>query len=769
VTSVVDPKGTLEAALALQPDIRQVVVVGGTYPLDELRIAQARREFEVYRDRLAFTYLSDLSIAETVQYVRSLPPTAIVLVLHMFRDGAGEVMRPIDAFQLVARASSVPVYGVLESYLGAGMVGGSATNFSASGATAGELAARMLKGEPAESLAVRDQGAELVYDWTELERWGLSERRVPAGAAVHFRPPGVWVQYGWHIVAIGLICLLEAGLIGMLLFQRSARRRAEEALEERVRLQSMILELSSSSYRLPAAGVDRWLEEWLRRLGTCVGVDRASLIEEAQGMLRVTHSWSADSLGPPPAAQVHEFPWSTSALRRGEILRVNRLAELPPSAAIDRRTWERYNVKSFLAIPLVERDWTIGALSLSMLHTERTWPEEVVTHVRLIGSIFASAFVIRQADQARAASEELSQTLLGVLSSPTAVLDRESKVLQVNGAWVRLGRDPGRNGLPWVPEGGNYLEVCTAAAAESSESAEALRGIEAVLAGDTGEFRSTFTSSTGEQRLEMIVAPLGRPEGGKVISFIDSTDLKRAEREATELRQAINHLGRVVALGELSASLTHELSQPLAAILSNVQAARRLLASGPQGTADVEEILTDIELDNRRAVEVIRRLRALMRKEPNEWRLILLHDTIREVAELLSADVRIRQVAIRLELDPTLPPVRGDHVQLAQVILNLMMNGADAMQQSEPATRELLVRTARHDQGSVMVSVQDRGTGVAARPIERVFEPFYTSKTDGLGMGLCISQTIIQAHGGRIWASNNSDRGATFAFVLPVA
>jgi C4-dicarboxylate-specific signal transduction histidine kinase len=762
----------LEAALTLQPDTRHVVVIGGSLPFDQARIAQARRQFESYQSRLEFTYVSDLSMADLLRRVHELPSHSIVLVLHLFRDGAGQEFRPYDSFQMIARASNVPVYGVLDSYMGAGMVGGQVASFPAQGRVAGELAARVLAGESPDRLGIRAEGTHLVYDWTQLRRWGLGERRVPPDAVVRFREPGIWEQYGWYIAAAMVICSLQAGLIAALLFQRSARHEAQRSLQDRVRFLGLVIELSASSLRLTAAEVDRWIADWLRRLGVFLGVDRAAVIVEQMGALRATHTWSTASIGPLPPTAVGDVPWAASALRRGEIVQVSRLPELPPAAATDRATWQRFGVKSFLATPLTKRGSTISALSFATHRGERTWPDELVTHLRLIGHIFASAFAMRRAEIARYASEQLSGTLLGVLSAPSAVVDRQSNILRVNQAWRQLAREAGPTALPWGPVGSNYLEICRrAGTAGVTTTPEALSGIEAALSGGNGEFRLKYdwASSTGRRRMEVLVAPLTRPEGGAVISHIDLTDRERAERETQELRQTIAHFGRVASLGELSASLAHELNQPLTAILSNVQAARRFLAAAPDNLGEIHEILTDIEEDDRRAGEVIRRLRTMIRKGQTEHQVFYLHDQVREVTHLIAPDTRIRQIPVVLELDSALPPVRADQIQLSQVILNLMMNGADAMEKINPGERELLLRTWRYDDASVALSVRDRGVGISVSPVDRIFEPFYTSKRDGMGMGLSICRSILEAHGGRIWASNNPDRGATLHLVLPIS
>ncbi len=590
------------------------------------------------------------------------------------------------------------------------------------------------------------------------------------GVAQSFPPLEAGDEHHWYIVGALAIGLLEAGLIGILLFRRSAREGVERSLHRQVRLLSQIIELASSLHQQSVAGVDQWLDEWLQRLAEFLGLDRAALIEERRGLFYVTRSWSAHPAPSPPPALAEAIPWSMDRLRRGETVQVSRLAELPAEAAVDRETLQRGGVRSWVAIPLIERDWTVGALTLTSCDAERDWPAELITNLRLVGDIVASALATRRAETARAASDDLSDTLLGVLSGPTAVLDQESRIVSANPAWLRLGRAPARNGLPWTAVGGNYLDAIgrAVAAAPGAANGEVLAGMRSALAGTHQEYRCKYEWPS-HQLTEMIAVPLRRPAGGAVVSYIDSTDSARAEREAQELRQSIAHFDRVAALGDLSASIAHELNQPLTAILSNVQAARRFLAADPQSLDEVREILSDIEADDRRAGELIRRLRALMRKETANWVQLLLGELVREAAGLLSSDARLRQIAIRLDLDETLPPVRGDGIQLSQVILNLLMNGADAMQYVEHGDRELQLRTWRYDDRWVGLSVRDRGTGILADPIERVFEPFYTSKPEGLGIGLSVCQTILQAHGGRIWAANNPDGGATFQFVLPVS
>jgi len=251
-------------------------------------------------------------------------------------------------------------------------------------------------------------------------------------------------------------------------------------------------------------------------------------------------------------------------------------------------------------------------------------------------------------------------------------------------------------------------------------------------------------------------------------SIVDITERKRAEREGLRQRSELAHLSRVTMLGELSGSMAHELNQPLTAILSNAQAAQRFLAREPVDLDEVRDILADIVEQDNRAGEIIRRLRMLLRKGEVQQQPLALNELVREVLALIQSDLVNQGVTARTELAPALPSVNGDRVQLQQVLLNLVMNACDAMNGSGPAERQLVVRTELADGELVRVSVSDRGTGIAAQSLERVFEPFFTTKPQGLGLGLSVCRSIITAHGGKLWAMNNQERGATFCFHLPV-
>ncbi len=251
--------------------------------------------------------------------------------------------------------------------------------------------------------------------------------------------------------------------------------------------------------------------------------------------------------------------------------------------------------------------------------------------------------------------------------------------------------------------------------------------------------------------------------------FANALSRRQVELEAQRLRQEMAHIGRVSAMGELTASLAHELNQPLTAILNNAQVAQRFLAAEVVDLAEMQEILNDIVADDKRAADVIRRLRQLLKKGDLEYVSLDLNEVVTEVARLVTSDAAIRSVSMRVEAIAGLPRVRGDRVQLQQVVLNLVLNGLDAMRDAGTDDRKsLVIRTFSGSAAVVGVAVHDTGPGIAEKSMDHIFDPLYTTKTDGIGMGLAIARTIVEAHGGRLTALNNDDGGATFQFTLPV-
>jgi PAS domain S-box-containing protein len=322
-------------------------------------------------------------------------------------------------------------------------------------------------------------------------------------------------------------------------------------------------------------------------------------------------------------------------------------------------------------------------------------------------------------------------------------------------------------------------------AAESKEEVlGSLDGIflpetEEVFAGELvalSEGRTSFESETvlrtlKGDRLTVLFTITFPPEPSKLdsvlVSIMDITERKRAEEALDKAQAELAHLTRLMTMGELAASIAHEVNQPLTAVITNANACTRWLAGQSPNLDEAREAISRIVRDGNRASEVIKRIRALLKKTTPQKSHLDINETIKEIIALAQSEARRNKVLLAADLAAGLPPVLADRVQLQQVVLNLIINGIEAMRLVTDRPRNLLVRTQRDESGPVVVSVEDSGTGIDPQNIDRLFDAFYTTKAEGMGMGLSISRSIIEAHGGKLWASANCGRGAAFQFTLP--
>jgi PAS domain S-box-containing protein len=275
-----------------------------------------------------------------------------------------------------------------------------------------------------------------------------------------------------------------------------------------------------------------------------------------------------------------------------------------------------------------------------------------------------------------------------------------------------------------------------------------------------GQYR--WIVDTGEPRLT--------PDGtfaGYIGSAIDITDRKQAEEALRQTQAELAHAARLMTTGELAATIAHEVNQPLTAMVANANAVRRMMGNGDPGSGEAREAMNDIVKDAHRASQVIARIRSLLKKGSHRTEPLAINRVVDEVVDIVRNDLVRKRVWLRMDLAGDLPLVEADRVEMQQVILNLIINAVEAMSGIEDQGRNLLISTARDKSGGVLVEVRDSGVGIAAENLEHIFDAFYTTRPEGMGMGLSICLTIIEAHGGRLWAQSNDDRGATLRFTLP--
>jgi signal transduction histidine kinase len=761
---------TLDAARRLQPATEELVVVAGTSGSERAMLEEVRAALAPYAGELRLRYLASHSLREILDEVAELPPHTLVLYQSLYRDREGSTFVPREALARIADASTVPVYSLLDSYLGYGTVGGRVIDVADQGGQAGELGRQILATASTTVLPPpREATSTFLFDWRQLRRWELDERRLPPGSRVVFRGQTFWQRYGTVIGLTG-ISLLESGLIAVLLLQWSRRRRAERSLTERLRFEEVLSGLYVRFALLQAADVEIESERSLAAVGEFLGVDRAKLLapSEKTGVMRV-RGWARPGVEPGPAVvSLQRFPWTATRLRRGEIVKFSRLDELPPEAEIDRQTYRSIGTRSHISVPLLADELVLGSVAFTTVLGERPWPDELVQRLQLLAGVLANVLARRRADGALRESRALSGAIVESLPGTVVVVNRSGTIIATNhwrrGAGLGAGHDSA------LAIGANYLEVWRGLlAAGDRAAAEVLRGIQSVLDGTSLEValehQAPAAGGKEGEWAEIRVHPLRTPAGGAVISRIDISDRKRAAAETRRVREELARVGRLATVGQLTAALAHEVKQPLTGILTNAQAARRFLAADHPDLDEIRSILDDIIEDDERAARVIQRLRAMLKRREPELTTLDVNRLIQDVVRFLRTDAVIRNADIRTELEPDLPAIRGDLVQLQQVLVNLALNGLDAMRDEPAGQRHLLITTRRAGDG-VCVGVRDSGTGLTPECLERIFEPFYSSKPEGMGMGLPIARSIVDAHGGRLWAVNNADRGATFFFTL---
>jgi signal transduction histidine kinase len=467
VATKVDLDAYFKNVFDVLPDTRTIAIVGGSSPPERYWVEQFRQRAQAYRGRADFVWLDDLPFNDMLARARALPPRSVVFDLLFAIDKNGVPFPQDRALDELRATASVPIFGICDYQLGRGIVGGALCQTRALGQTAADVAIRILQGEAPGSIHVAPVPFALAYDARELQRWRISEDRLPAGSDVQFREPSLWVQYLWQLAVLGVALASQGCLIGWLLVERGRRRNAE--------------------------------------------------------------------------AEAHH--------RLSELARLNRRA----------------------------------------------------------------------------------------------------------------------------------------------------------------------------------------------------------------------------TVGELSASIAHEINQPLAAIVASGNAGLHWMASQPPNLDETNALLARIVSDGHRAAEIIRSLREMFKGVPPARELLDINHVIVRVLSFLQHELDGEKVTVRLDLADGLPPIRAERIQLKQVIMNLVLNGVEAMEQSDPHERKLVIHSSLDNDGVIAVTIQDRGPGIAPQDLQRVFEPFVTTKPGGMGMGLSICRTIIEAHGGSLCATSGPGPGATLRIVLPVA
>jgi PAS domain S-box-containing protein len=538
-------------------------------------------------------------------------------------------------------------------------------------------------------------------------------------------------------------------------------------LDKRIRFEALMADLSATFVNLPPGEVDARIDDALRRVVEFLQVERSSFAEvsEIDDSLSTTHSYVAPGF-PPFSLSVldSQLPWFAEMVRQGNVLRLAQLPDdLPDEAAREREYCIRVGLKSQLTIPLKVGGSQLFAIGCASFRSHRQWPEDLVLRLRLLGEVFANAVVRHRAEEGLRAREKRYRDL--VESTRAVPWEADPQTLRTTymapQSFNLLGYPPDS----WSREGFWVSRL------HPDDSGSVVRAIgDAVTRGSDKEMEYRLVAADGKtiwvHDLITVQTEDGVPGTLRGV-MIDITARKRAEEEASRLRDQLAYVARVTTLGELAVAIAHEVNQPLCAIVSNAETAQGYLAGRAVDMGEVRDALEDIVSDGRRASEIIGRIRAMLQKQQTHPAPFNLNDAIREVALLTRHRLTRDNVTLALRLAADLPPVVGDRVQIQQVIANLMVNAADAVAAEETGRRQVCVSTA-WDWRVVTVCMQDTGPGINSDLQGRLFDAFFTTKSGGTGIGLSISRTIVEAHGGRIWVDSAVGGGADFRFTLPL-
>lgn len=418
--------------------------------------------------------------------------------------------------------------------------------------------------------------------------------------------------------------------------------------------------------------------------------------------------------------------------------------------------------KSILCLPLINDDKVTGVLYLENNLAPSVFTPDRVTVLKVLAAQAAISLENSRLYHDLANREAKIQRLVDVNIWGICIWTLAGAVLEANGALLRLLQyeraDIASGALRWT-------EMTPADWRESDE--HALAQLRAT--GSCRPYEKEIFRRDGSRVPVMLGAALFEDGGDEGVAFVlDLTERKQSERALSKAQSELARASRVATLGALTASIAHEVNQPISGIITNASTCLRLLDADPPNLAAARMTAERTLRDGRRATEIIQRLRDMFSHKARTTERLDLNEVARELLKLTASELQRRGVSLRTDFQEALPAIAGDRIQLEQVILNLVINAADAMRTIEDRSRDLLV-TTNYDTDRVRLSVRDSGIGIDRQNPQQLFEAFYTTKGTGMGIGLSISRSIIEEHGGTIWASNNDDHGATFAFSLPIA
>ena len=602
---------------------------------------------------------------------------------------------------------------------------------------------------------------------------------------------------------------------------------AGASVHDALRFERLLSELSALFAALRPQDIDGAIDHALARIVSTLGIDRSTLnrVFPLTGRAEVTHSFAVDGVEPVPKRSIparDSNPWALARAAANEPIVFSCLDELPPEASLDKESWRGFGLKSHVMMPILVAGELYGCLNFGCTRSERSWSDDLLIRMRLLAELFGAALARKRMKEELDLAVEFERLASSTLASLVMTQPGEAnqavatglrKIGEFVGAervalwhtgaarpftpfavtqeWHAQGfAGPAPEGesdaLPWIHallRGGQIVRIAHLSDLPVEAQADALAlgrtGVRSLLAVPImveGHKAGALTLASIEREHEWpeVLMP-GVSLLAEVFANLharQATERRKlaAEVEAAKWRERLAHIVRIHTAGEMSVALAHEITQPLGAIENYALAARRRVAEAVPDLALLGDLIEKVIGQATRAGDVITRMRSMVQRHELEPKLIDVERAVFDCVGMVKMDCELRGIRIGLARVAALPMAVADEVHLQQVVLNLLRNAAEAIDATGRGdVREISVALRRMEGEEVLVEVADRGIGIAEGELEQVFESFYSTKSHGLGVGLAICRRLIEAHGGKLWASHREGGGAVFSFTLPTA